>query len=84
MATFNFELQEKITSWKSTKFEIEAETLEEAKKMAIQSHIEGDLEQIGWDDIYGTEEFMFPSDNQNQPTAEISYEEIVIWDNTKE
>ena len=56
MATFNFELQEKITSWKSTKFEIEAETLEEAKKMAIQSHIEGDLEQIGWETIDNTVE----------------------------
>ena len=84
MAKFNFDLQEKITSWKITKFEIEAETLEEAEKMAIQSHIKGDLEQICWEDIYGTEESMSPSDNQNQPTVEIYHDEDVIWDNTKE
>lgn len=79
MATFNFDLQEKITSWKSTKFEIEAKTLEEAKKLAIQSHIKGDLKKLGWDDIEGTEEYMFPSRNGNLPTVEIYHDEDVIW-----
>jgi hypothetical protein len=80
MATFNFDLQEKITSWKSTKFEIEAKTLEEAKKLAIKSHIKGDLKKLGWDDIEGTEESMFPSKNNNLPTVEIYHDEDVIWD----
>jgi hypothetical protein len=82
MATFNFSLEEKVTIWKKTEFSVEAKTLEEAKKLAIKFHNEGNTEEIGWETIEGTEESMFPSRNNNLPTVEIYHDEDVIWDDT--
>jgi len=40
MKTFNFYLDTKITTWMRTDFEIEANSLEEAKLKAIEFHNE--------------------------------------------
>jgi hypothetical protein len=36
MKTFNFYLDQKVTTWYRTNYEVEAESLEEAEKKAIQ------------------------------------------------
>ncbi len=84
MATFDFELQQKVTSWKRTKFEIEANSLEEAQEKAIQFHKEGKTEEIGWDNIEESEEILSPSDNDGQPTAEIYHYHSEIWNNVND
>ena len=82
MATFNFSLEEKVTIWKKTEFSVEAKTLEEAKKLAIKFHNEGNTEEIGWETIDNTVERITLKENNFQPTEEIytsSYDKI--WDN---
>ena len=82
MATFNFALEEKVTIWKKTDFSIEATSLEEAKKLAIQFHKEGKTDDISWDTIDNTVERITLKENDFQPTEEIytsSYDKI--WDN---
>jgi hypothetical protein len=50
---FEFYLDQKVTNWMRTNFEIEADTEEEARKMAIKFVEEGKAEEIGWDEIEG-------------------------------
>jgi len=83
MGTFNFSLQQKVTTWMQTDYEIEAETLEEAKKKAIQFHDERHTENIGWEESMDVQEPLAPEDNGGEPTEEIYDEEgNVIWNNT--
>jgi hypothetical protein len=84
MATYNFELHEKVTSWKKTEFEIEANSLEEAQEKAIQFHKDGRTEEISWDNMEGSEEILTPSENDGEPTAEIwNKYNHEIWNNGK-
>jgi hypothetical protein len=82
MATFNFELDQKATIWYKTKFQIEAETLEEAKQIAVQKINFQGLEE-SWEEIEGTQELIFPNDNDGEPTEElfIQGQENAIWSN---
>lgn len=48
MEKFNFNLDQKVTTWYRTNFEVEAETLEEAKQKAIQLYETGELDDISW------------------------------------
>ena len=83
MGTFNFSLQQKVTTWMETEYEIEADTLEEAKQKAIQFHKERHTESIGWEESMDVQEPMVPEDNGGEPTEEIYDEEgNVIWNNT--
>ena len=86
MGTFKFELHEKVTAWKKTEFEIEADSLEKANELAIQFHINGDAQEIEWTDIEGTETPMWPSENDGESTAQIFRDDISqkveIWDNS--
>jgi hypothetical protein len=82
MTTFNFSLEEKVTIWKKTEFSVEAISLEEAKKLAIKFHNEGNTEEISWETIDNTVERITLKENNFQPTEEIytsSYDKI--WDN---
>ena len=82
--TFNFHLDTKVTSWYRTEFEIEAETLEEAKIKAIEYHNDSNTSSIGWDEIMDTQESMSVVDNGGEPTEELFDEEgDCFWDNTK-
>ena len=83
MGTFNFSLQQKVTTWMQTEYEIEAEDYWDAKQKAIQFHKERHTESIGWEESMDVQEPMVPEDNGGEPTEEIYDEEgNVIWNNT--
>ena len=71
MKTFEFFLDQKITTWMRTEFEVKANDLNEAVKIAKEMYDRGDLEEIGWEQVLGTEEVLEPSDNAGETTAEI-------------
>ena len=71
MKTFEFFLDQKVTTWMRTDFEVKANDLNEAVKIAKQMYEDGDLEQIGWEEIMDTKEVLHPSDNGGESTAEI-------------
>lgn len=80
--TFNFHLDTKVTTWYRTKFEIEADTLEEAQKKAVEFCERGDDTELPWYQVDDTIEGMVPEENGNQPTQELFNEEAnVIWNN---
>lgn len=86
METFNFYLDTKITTWMRTPFEIEANTLEEAKQKAIEFHKQGKTEDIAWEENPDFQEFISVEENYGQPTEEIYYKDddvSNIWNNTK-
>lgn len=85
MESYSFYLDTKVTTWYRTPFEIEANSLEEAQKLAID-YVEDDGHSTqSWEHIDDTVEVMEPGDNGGQPTEELYYEPvgIMIWDNTK-
>jgi len=75
MKSFNMYLDQKITTWMRTEFEVEAETIEEAKKLAIKKYERGDLDEIGWVEVENSQEVMQPKENDGFATAELYY-----WD----
>jgi hypothetical protein len=72
---FNFFLDQKVTSWYRTKFEIESDTEDEARKMAIKFVQEGKAEEIGWDEVEGIIEPMDVTNNDGCSTEEIYFED---------
>jgi len=71
MKTFEFFLDQKVTTWMRTEFEVKANDLNEAVKIAKQMYEDGDLEQISWEEIMDTKEVLQPKDNGGESTAEI-------------
>jgi D-mannonate dehydratase len=71
MKKFEFFLDQKVTTWMRTDFEVKANDLNEAVKIAKQMYEDGDLEQISWEEIMDTKEVLQPSDNGGESTAEI-------------
>jgi len=71
MKTFDFFLDQKVTTWMRTDFSVEADNLNDAVKIAKEKFHRGDLDQIGWEEIDNTKEVLHPSDNRNESTAEI-------------
>lgn len=71
MKTFDFFLDQKVTTWMRTDFSIEAEDLNEAVKIAKEKFHRGDLDEIGWQEIDDTKEVLLPSENGGEATAEI-------------
>ena len=71
MKTFEFFLDQKVTTWMRTEFEVKANDLNEAVKIAKEKLENGDLEDIGWQEIDGTKEILQPKDNGGESTAEI-------------
>ena len=71
MKTFEFFLDQKVTTWMRTDFEVKANDLNEAVKIAKQMYDDGDLENVSWEEIMDTKEVLQPSDNGGQSTAEI-------------
>ena len=87
MKIFDFRLDQKVTTWMKTEFEVKANDLNEAVKIAKEMYDRGDLEDIGWQEIDGLNEVLQPSENGNEPTAEIYYmdkvgEMIQVLNNT--
>lgn len=71
MKTFEFFLDQKVTTWMRTEFEVKANDLNEAVKIAKEMYNRGDLEDIDWQEIMDTKEVLQPSDNGGESTAEI-------------
>lgn len=71
MKSFDFFLDQKVTTWMRTPFSVEAETVEEAKKLAIEKFKSGELDEIEWDEIDGVKEVLQPEDNDLESTVEI-------------
>jgi hypothetical protein len=81
---FNFHLDQKVTSWYRTDFEIEAETEEEAQKLAIKFVQEGNTEEIDWEEIEGIITPMDVTENGGFSTEEIYFEDSIIHQNGKD
>ena len=71
MKTFEFFLDQKVTTWMRTEFEVKANDLNEAAKIAKDMYDRGDLDDIGWESIMDTYEVLQPSDNGGETTAEL-------------
>jgi D-mannonate dehydratase len=71
MKTFEFFLDQKVTTWMRTDFEVKANDLNEAVKIAKQMYDDGDLEGVSWEEIMDTKEVLQPKDNGGESTAEI-------------
>ena len=83
METFDFYLDTKVTGWYRTPFEIEANTLEEAKLKAIDYVKSGETSYISWEQIDDTIETMSVKDNDGESTEELytNSDGEMIWDN---
>ena len=71
MKTFEFFLDQKVTTWMRTEFEVKANDLNEAAKIAKEMYDRGDLDDIDWQEIMDTYEVLQPSDNGGESTAEV-------------
>ena len=71
MKTFEFFLDQKVTTWMRTDFEVKANDLNEAVKIAKEMFNRGDMDNIAWQEIDDTKEVLKPSDNGGESTAEI-------------
>jgi len=71
MKTFEFFLDQKVTTWMRTEFEVKANDLNEAAKIAKEMYDRGYLEDIDWQEIMDTKEVLQPSDNGGESTAEV-------------
>jgi hypothetical protein len=54
-----------------TEFEVKANDLNEAVKIAKEMYDRGDLDDIAWQEIDGTKEILQPRDNGGESTAEV-------------
>jgi len=85
METFDFYLDTKVTGWYRTPFEIEANSLEEAKQKAIEFVKSGETSYISWEQIDDTVETMSTKDNDGESTEELytNSDGEMIWDNSE-
>jgi len=82
---FEFYIDQKVTSWYRTKFEIEADTEDEAWKKSIEFVKEGKAEEIGWDEVEGVVTPMDVTDNDGYSTEEIYSEDgSMVYQNGKD
>ena len=73
METFEFFLDQKVTTWMRTEFEGNASDLNEAIKIAKEKLSRGDIEDIEWEEVMDTKEVLQPEDNDGESTAELYY-----------
>jgi len=71
MGSYSFFLDTKVTTWMRTDFEIEADSLEEAKLKAIEFHKQGNTLDLPWEEVMDTQEPLSVDDNGGEPTEEI-------------
>lgn len=72
MKTYKFFVDEKVTTWMRTHFEIDANTQDEANTKAIEFIENGDHEQIPWENINDVSPEKISSvENGGQSTVEI-------------
>ena len=71
MKTYFFYVDQKVTSWYRTDFEIEADNLEEAKKQAAQFFEEGNTLDLPWEQCDETIEPMSVEENGGESVTQI-------------
>jgi hypothetical protein len=69
--TFNFYVDQKVTTWMRTNFEIDAVDEEDAKIKAIQFSKGDEISELPWDEVMDTKEVMSVEDNGGEPTEEL-------------
>ncbi len=84
MENFYFYLDQKVTTWMRTNFEVEAESFEEAVKKANEMYESGKLYDISWDEVEGVKENMDTEENDGYSTEELYHEDgNLIYQNGK-
>jgi hypothetical protein len=82
---FEFYLDQKVTNWYRTNFEIEADTEDEAWKKSIEFVKEGKAEEISWEEIEGVITPMDITFNDGYSTEEIYFEDgSMVYQNGKD
>jgi len=82
---FEFYLDQKVTNWYRTNFEIEADTEDEAWKKSIEFVKEGKAEEISWEEIEGVITPMDITFNDGYSTEEIYSEDgSMVYQNGKD
>lgn len=69
--TFDFYVDQKVTTWYRTHYEIEAGNLEEAKKKAVEFFEKGNTSDLPWEQYDGTTELMSVEENGGASVTEI-------------
>jgi len=83
--TFNFYLDQKVTTWMRTEFSVEGVSREVARQMAVDFVKEGNTSEIPWDEIMDTKEVMSLEDNGGFSTEEIFEEDgTYVYTNGKD
>jgi hypothetical protein len=83
--TFDFYVDQKVTTWYRTHFEIEAGSLLEAKKKALEFYEQGNTSDLPWEQYDGTTELMGVEENGGASVTEIYTDmgELVYDDGNK-
>jgi hypothetical protein len=73
MTKFDFYLDRNVTSWMREHHTIEANSIEEAREKMIQNFIDNGCSESFMEQefCHGSEEFLMPYDNNEQPTMEL-------------
>jgi hypothetical protein len=74
MEKFNFYLDQKVTTWMRTEFNVEAESFDEAVEKAKDIHKSGDLADIDWNEIQEVKEVISVDENNGYSTEELYHE----------
>ena len=83
--TFNFYLDQKVTTWMRTNFSVEGEDIEVARQKAVDFVKEGNTSGIPWDEIMDTKEVMSIEENGGMSTEEIFEENgVYVYVNGKD
>jgi hypothetical protein len=83
--TFNFYLDQKVTTWMRTEFSVEGVSREVARQMAVDFVKEGNTSEIPWDEIMDTKEVMSLEENGGMSTEEIFEEDgTYVYTNGKD
>lgn len=83
--TFDFYVDQKVTTWYRTHFEIEAGSLAEAKKKALEFYEQGNTSELPWEQYDGTTELMSVEENDGASVTELYTDmgELVYDDGNK-
>jgi D-mannonate dehydratase len=86
METYNFYLDQKVSTWMRTDFEIKAESYSKAVVLAREKAKSGTLDEEGWSEVDFTQELLSTKDNGNQSTEELysSINSELLYDNANE
>ena len=83
--TFDFYVDQKVTTWYRTHFEIEAESLAEAKQKAKEFFDKGNTSDLPWEQYDGTTELTSVEENGGASVTELYTDmgELVYDDGNK-